>query len=136
MERRPGDGSRHAEAGRRSDRIARARRRGPSGARRNGSREFCGGCHVNRTGDIGVFKIVSDKSLAAGVRRIEALTGRGALEYFQALDEAADAVKQQLNAPLSEVPAFLRSMQERQKQLEREVKQLRMKLASGGSGGS
>jgi alanyl-tRNA synthetase len=100
------------------------------------SREFCGGCHVNRTGDIGVFKIVSDKSLAAGVRRIEALTGRGALEYFQTLDEAADAVKQQLNAPLSEVPAFVRTMQERQKQLEREVKQLRMKLASGGSGGS
>jgi alanyl-tRNA synthetase len=100
------------------------------------SREFCGGCHVNRTGDIGVFKIVSDKSLAAGVRRMEALTGRGALEYFQTLDEAADAVKQQLNAPLAEVPALMRSMQERQKQLEREVKQLRMKLASGGSAGS
>ena len=96
------------------------------------SREFCGGCHVNRTGDIGVFKIVSDKSLAAGVRRMEALTGRGAVEYFQSLDEAADAVKQQLNAPLSEVPAYVRSMQERQKQLEREIKQLKMKLASGG----
>src|SRR5207237_4571473 len=49
------------------------------------SREFCGGCHVNRTGDIGVFKIVSDRSLAAGVRRLEALTGRGALQYFQSL---------------------------------------------------
>jgi len=95
------------------------------------SREFCGGCHVDRTGDIGVFKIVSDRSLAAGVRRMEALTGRGALAYFQNLDESAHELQQQLNARLPEVPAFVRSLQEKQKQLEREVKQLRMKLASG-----
>jgi alanyl-tRNA synthetase len=97
------------------------------------SREFCGGCHVNRTGDIGIFKIVSDRSLAAGVRRMEALTGRGALAYFQNLNESAHEIQQQLNTRLPEVPAYVRSMQERQKQLEKELKQLRMKLASGGA---
>jgi alanyl-tRNA synthetase len=97
------------------------------------SREFCGGCHVNRTGDIGVFKIVSDRSLAAGVRRMEALTGRGALAHFQSLDESAHALQQQLNARLEDIPAFVQSLQEKQKQLEKELKQLRMKLASGGS---
>src|SRR5437588_8064806 len=60
------------------------------------SREFCGGCHVNRTGDIGLFKIVSDRSLAAGVRRMEALTGRGALAYFQNLDASAHGLQQPL----------------------------------------
>ena len=95
------------------------------------SREFCGGCHVNRTGDIGLFKIVSDRSLAAGVRRIEGLTGRGALDYFRSLDDAAREIQQQVNAPVNELPAFIRSMQEKQKSLEREVKQLKMRLATG-----
>jgi alanyl-tRNA synthetase len=95
------------------------------------SREFCGGCHVNRTGDIGIFKIISDRSLQAGVRRMEALTGRGALAYFQNLDESAHELQQQINTRLDEAPAFVRSLQEKQKQLEREVKQLKMKLASG-----
>src|SRR5438093_8944880 len=97
------------------------------------SREFCGGCHVNRTGDIGVFKIISDRSLAAGVRRMEALTGRGALTYFQNLDDSAHELQQQLNARLEDVPAYVRSLQEKQKALEKELKQLRMKLASGGA---
>ena len=98
------------------------------------SREFCGGCHVNRTGDIGVFKIVSDRSLAAGVRRMEALTGRGAVEYFQTLDDAAHALQQQLNTKLEEVPAYVRALQDKQKQLEKELKQIKMKLASSGGG--
>jgi alanyl-tRNA synthetase len=95
------------------------------------SREFCGGCHVNRTGDIGIFKIVSDRSLAAGVRRMEALTGRGALTYFQTIEDAAHEVQQQLNGRLEDVPAQLRTMQERQKGLEKELKQLKLRAAGG-----
>src|ERR1044071_1683342 len=82
------------------------------------SREFCGGCHVNRTGDIGVFKIVSDRSLAAGVRRMEAVTGRGALDHFRTREQQA------LSAEAA--------MQAKQKQLEKEIKQLKTRLASGG----
>jgi alanyl-tRNA synthetase len=97
------------------------------------SREFCGGCHVNRTGDIGLFKITNDRSLAAGVRRMEALTGRGALAYFQTIEDAAHELQQQLNVKLEDVPAQLRTMQERQKALEKELKQLKLKVAGGGA---
>jgi alanyl-tRNA synthetase len=82
------------------------------------SREFCGGCHVNRTGDIGIFKIVSDRSLAAGVRRMEALTGRGALDYFRERETAA--------------AEQARQFQEKQRQYEKEIKQLKVRLATGG----
>jgi alanyl-tRNA synthetase len=97
------------------------------------SREFCGGCHVNRTGDIGIFKILSDRSLAAGVRRMEALTGRGALQYFQSLDDTAHELQQTLNTRVEEAPAAVRALQEKQKQLEKELKQLRVKLSTAGT---
>jgi alanyl-tRNA synthetase len=97
------------------------------------SREFCGGCHVNRTGDIGAFKITSDRSLAAGVRRMEAVTGRGAIEYFQKLDDATSKIAAQANVSLDELPSWVRSLQEKQKQLEKELKQLKVRAATGGS---
>ncbi len=96
------------------------------------SSEFCGGCHVNRTGDIGLFKIVADRSLAAGVRRIEALTGRGAVEYLQGIDSSLRALQTTLNVPIKEVPAMVMALQEKQKTLEKELRAAKMKLASGG----
>ena len=100
------------------------------------SREFCGGCHVNRTGDIGIFKITSDRSLAAGVRRMEAVTGRGALRMFQKLDDATSTLASQANVALDELPAYVRSLQEKQKQLEKELKALKVRLATGAGASS
>ncbi|HEX7153004.1 MAG TPA: alanine--tRNA ligase [Thermoanaerobaculia bacterium] len=97
------------------------------------SREFCGGCHVNRTGDIGLFKIVSDRSLAAGVRRMEALTGRGALALFQKLDDTTHQVAASANISVDDLPTYVRSLQDKQKTLEKELKQLKLKLATGGA---
>ena len=70
--------------------------------------------------------------MAAGVRRMEALTGRGALQYFQKLDDTIGTLQSQLNTAPSEIPAYVTSLQEKQKQLEKELKQLKVKLASGG----
>jgi len=97
------------------------------------SREFCGGCHVHRTGDIGIFKITSDRSLAAGVRRMEAVTGRGALALFQKLDDTTHEIAAQANVSLDELPVYVRSLQEKQKQLEKELKALKVRLATGGT---
>jgi alanyl-tRNA synthetase len=97
------------------------------------SREFCGGCHVNRTGDIGIFKIVADRSLAAGVRRMEAVTGRGALALFQKLDDATHELASQANVSLDELPVYVRTLQEKQKTLEKELKQLKVRIATGGA---
>ncbi len=95
------------------------------------STELCGGTHVNRTGDIGLFKITSEGGVSAGVRRIEAVTGQGALDYVDAeearLAEAADL----LGGSAADVVEKIRALGQRQKQLERELESVKAKVAAG-----
>ncbi|MFD0727394.1 alanine--tRNA ligase [Lysobacter brunescens] len=94
------------------------------------STELCGGTHVRRTGDIGLFKIVSEGGIQAGVRRIEAVTGQGALDYIageeRRLDEAADL----LGGNPADIGDKLRALLDRQKKLEREIEALKAKAAT------
>ena len=94
------------------------------------SRELCGGTHVQRTGDIGLFKIVGESGVAAGVRRVEAVTGENALAYLQGLEASLHSVAATLRAPEAEVPARLGQVLEQVRALEKEVAQLKGKLAS------
>ena len=91
--------------------------------------EFCGGCHVNRTGDIGFFKIISETGISAGVRRIEAVTGDGAREFIyqreQVLKELGELVKSGVNDLVSKV----RQINESNRVLEKEIEFLKQKIA-------
>ncbi len=98
------------------------------------STELCGGCHVPRTGEIGAFKIVSDKSLAAGVRRLEAVTSLGAVDLLSSDEETLNRLSAAAQAPRETLLVRWDEREERLKALEREVTSLRMKLASGESG--
>jgi len=92
--------------------------------------ELCGGTHVQRTGDIGLFKVVSEGGVAAGVRRIEAVTGEGALAYLQGLESTVSQVAGAVKAPVAELNERVRGMLEHVKQLEKEIAALKGKLAS------
>ncbi len=94
------------------------------------STELCGGTHVARTGDIGLFKIVSESGVASGVRRIEALTGEGALAYVKEEEQRLDAVAHLLSSSAHDVVDKLRQVFDRQKKLERELESLKAKAAS------
>jgi alanyl-tRNA synthetase len=94
------------------------------------STELCGGTHVARTGDIGFFKIVAESGIAAGVRRIEAVTGRGALEYVQALDKQLHHAAFLLKAPSAELPQKISQVQDTVRSLEKELSRLKSKLAA------
>jgi alanyl-tRNA synthetase len=92
--------------------------------------ELCGGTHVRRTGDIGLFKVVGEGGVAAGVRRIEAVTGQGALAYLQQLESTVTQVAGAVKAPVAELNTRVAQVLDHVKQLEKEVTALKGKLAS------
>jgi len=94
------------------------------------SRELCGGTHVQRTGDIGLFKITSEGGVAAGVRRIEAITGINVLSYLQGLESTVQSVAATLKTPTADVQGRLGQVLDQVRTLEREVGSLKGKLAS------
>ncbi len=94
------------------------------------SKELCGGTHVKRTGDIGLFKVVAESGVAAGVRRIEAITGAGALSYAQNLEGTVKGLAALLKSSPSEVPARVAAAQDQIRALEKEIAALKGKLAS------
>jgi alanyl-tRNA synthetase len=93
------------------------------------SRELCGGTHVRRTGDIGVFKIVGEQSVAAGVRRVEAVTGERALADYQRALATLGRVGKALNATEEEVVAAAERLAQTVKQLEKQIEGLKRKAA-------
>ena len=94
------------------------------------SRELCGGTHVTRTGDIGLFKIVAESGVAAGVRRVEAITGDNALAYLQSLDGTLQQLAGTLKSAPAEVPARVAQVLEQLRTLEKDIAALKGKLAS------
>ncbi len=94
------------------------------------SRELCGGTHVQRTGDIGLFKVVSEGGVAAGIRRIEAVTGANALAYLQQLESTVNRVAGSLKASPTELQNRVTQVLDQVRSLEKEVAQLKGKLAS------
>jgi alanyl-tRNA synthetase len=93
--------------------------------------ELCGGTHVDRTGDIGVFKITSEGGIASGVRRIEAVTGKGALDWLTARQDALNNVTGLLKSQPDLVTAKVDQLLKRNKQLEKELAQAKQALATG-----
>ncbi len=96
----------------------------------NFSKELCGGIHVNFTGEIGILKIVSETSVAAGMRRIEALTGEEALKYIEEEESLLREIQILLNSPRKELLKQIRKLKESLKEAEKENKSLRRKLIS------
>jgi alanyl-tRNA synthetase len=98
------------------------------------SMELCGGTHVERAGDIGFFKIISESGVAAGVRRVEAVTGQAAFDWVTRTDQVLRDVAAMLRGSREDVDEKVRELVERSRRLEKEVQQLKSKLASGQSG--
>jgi alanyl-tRNA synthetase len=100
------------------------------------STELCGGTHVERTGDIGFFKITQESSVAAGIRRVEALTGEAALHHVESYQRIVRASAALTKAAVTDVPERVEALVEDKRRLERELSEMRRKLAAGGDGGS
>ncbi len=96
------------------------------------SKELCGGTHTEATGDIGLFKIISESGIAAGVRRIEAVTGQAAVEWLQDLAEQADGLGELLSGSFNDALTKVTALLQRQKELEKEIAALNASKALGG----
>jgi alanyl-tRNA synthetase len=95
------------------------------------STELCGGTHVNRTGDIGLFKIVSEGGVAAGIRRVEAVTGAHALALVQSLTTRVNEAAAALKVQPDEITQRITQVQDQVKSLEKELASIKARLASG-----
>jgi alanyl-tRNA synthetase len=104
------------------------------GSGRDYSVELCGGTHVKATGDIGLFKIVSESAVSSGVRRIEALTGEAARQWLVARDEAVKAIASALKTSPDDAPTRVAALVEERKRLEKELAEAKRALALGGGG--
>jgi alanyl-tRNA synthetase len=100
------------------------------------SKELCGGTHVRATGDIGVFKITSDESIASGVRRIRAVTGFDAYERFREDEKLIEEVAANLRTSRAELPTVIGKLQDELKKARREAEELKLKIATGAIGTS
>jgi alanyl-tRNA synthetase len=98
------------------------------------SKELCGGVHVRATGEIGLFKIIAETSVAAGMRRIEAVTGEAALRAAQEMDDLLAALQQQLSTPRRELPQRVEKLMSQAEEAEKEIRGLRQKIARLESG--
>ncbi len=98
------------------------------------SKEFCGGTHVGRTGDIGFFKITVEGGVAAGVRRVEAVTGEGALALVQNMETSLNSAASALKVPSAQIGEKISQMQEHVKSLEKEIEKLKGKMAAAAGG--
>jgi alanyl-tRNA synthetase len=96
--------------------------------------ELCGGTHVKRTGDIGIISVAGESGVAAGVRRIEALTGKGARKHANNVAQIAKDAAAELRVPIDEMPSRIAALLDERKRLERDLSDARKKLAMGGGG--
>lgn len=94
--------------------------------------ELCGGTHVKRTGDIGLFKIVAESAVSAGVRRVEALTGANALRYLESQEQLVQEAASVLKSPAADIVPRVKALLDEKKKLEQELSNLRRQMATGG----